>query len=229
MAKSFNIKQERAILIAYQCTELEIKEYFLVFREMRTPNWNLLDWKNQNADYIKEVINLLNTEYVKIPRDLAKFLKHKGKSSIIKLKRRKSKSEVRKQLYFFIQSRPATSVQLILKFLTNDLNIPLSDAQDFALEFKTLNISGYRFEKDVFVRNGINEGIDGVQIEVIPNSRIIDFTKNSVIVGSDLINDSKFCLALLPLLSKAVHNESDLVEYAQNIFTSYLGLKYGDS
>ena len=229
MAKNFNLKEERAILIVHKCTELEIKEYFLVFRELRTPNWNLSDWKKQNASYIKQVSNLLNTEYVKVPRDLTRFLKQKGKSNAVRLKRRRSKPEIIKQLYFFVQSRQSTTVALMLKFLTEDLNIPLSDAKVVLKEFKTLNISGYRYEKDAYCRSGTNDGIDGVQIEVVPNSKTIDFSFNNVTVGSDLINDPKFCLAMLPLLSKAVHDESDLVDYAQNIFTSYLGLKYGDN
>jgi len=229
MAKSFNIKQERAILIAHKCTESEIKEYFLVFREMRTPNWNLKDWEQQNSNYINEVINLLKTEYVKVPRDLSRFLKQKGKSNAFRLKRRKSKSEVRKQLYFFIQSRASTTSWLLLKFLTDDLNIPLSDANELIKEFNTLNISGYHYDKDTFIRNADKKGIDGIQIEIIPNSKTIDFSFNNVTVGFDLVNDPKFCMVMLPLLAKALNNESDLVDYAQNIFTSYLGLKYGDN
>lgn len=229
MSKKINVKEERAIMVAYGCSETEIKEYFLVFRDMRTPNFSLKQWKNINADYINETLRLLETEYVKIPRDLMRFLGTIGKKGKLKLKRRKSKADLRRQVYFFIRSRPSTSLNLIKKFLTDNLNIPHSDANTLLSELKNMNISGYKYLGDCFQRDSEKMGIDGVRIDVMPNVKTIDVTNNNIIVGEALLKDEKFCLALLPLLAKSVDDNSDLVEYAQNIYTTYIGLKYGDN
>lgn len=227
MAKKINIKRERAILVAYGCTEQEIIEFFLIFRDTRTPDFSLKDWKRTNADFVQTTLNLLKTEYFSIPRDLARFLKDKGRKSNFHLKRRKPKSELRKQIYFFIKSRHTTSLKLLGRYLTQDQNIPHSDAKAILGEITGLNISGYSFLNDSFVRNSDIEGIDGVQIEVIENSISLDFTENHVSIGLGLLNDEKFILAMLPLLSKSIAEESDLVDYANNIYTTYIGLKYG--
>ena len=227
MAKKVNIKQERAILVAYGCTEHEIIEYFLIFRDMRTPNFSLKDWEGKNSEFVQDTINLLKTEYVSLPRDLSRFLKEKSKKSRFRLKRRKPKGELKKQIYFFIKSRHTTKLELIMRFLTEDQNIPLSDSKEIIREFKEINISGYTLKNDSFIRDSDKEGIDGIQIEILDNSKILDFTEDHISIGSELVKDENFFLAMLPLLSKSISEESDLVEYANNIYTTYIGLKYG--
>lgn len=227
MAKKVNIKQERAILVAYGCTEQEIIEYFLIFRDMRTPNFSLKDWESKNSEFVSNTINLLKTEYVSLPRDLNRFLKEKGKKARFRLKRRRPKAELRKQIYFFIKSRHTTKLELIKRFLTEDQNIPLSDSEEIIREFLKINISGYTFANNSFIRDSGKEGIDGIQIEILDNSKSLDFTEDHISIGAELVNDKNFFLAMLPLLSKSISEESDLVDYANNIYTTYIGLKYG--
>ena len=227
MAKKINIKQERAILAAYGCTEQEIIEYFLIFRDMRTPSFSLKNWESKNSEFVQTTINLLRTEYVSIPRDLTRFLKEKGKKNNIRLKRRKPKAELRKQLYFFIKSRHTTKLKLLEQYLTEDQNIPHSDSNEIIQEFSKMNISGYSLINDSFVRDSEKEGIDGIQIEILDNSISLDFTENHISIGSKLFEDKNFVRAMLPLLSKSISEESDLVDYANNIYTTYIGLKYG--
>ena len=229
MSQKLSLKEERAILISYGCNEKEISEYFIITHDMRSPSFKLEHWKELNSVFIEETMNLLRTESVSMSRKLKRFLIDSDKWQKIKLKRRRSISDSRQKSYFFIKSRPTTTISLLLKFLIDDLNIPLSDATKIINELKEVHISGYEFTFNEFKRKGNRTGIDGIQIEIIPNSRIIDFSGNYVNIGETLLTDKEFCLALLPLLAKSTEEHTDLAEYAQNIYTSYLGLKYGDN